>query len=84
MMWFEPGPYTILVDEGRVYGARYYTAHPTTGANWNDMMTWMIDTFGPTSADGVWSPGYRWYANNARFWFRNQEDLTVFLLRWQQ
>ena len=82
MMLFETGAYEILVDEGDVYGARYYTAHPTTGANWNAMMSWMIDTFGPISSDGIWSPGHRWYANNARFWFKDQADLAVFLLKW--
>ena len=24
----------------------------------------------------------RWYANNSRLWFRNEEDLAAFLLRW--
>jgi hypothetical protein len=46
------------------------------------MMEWMINTFGPSAVDGVWTPGMRWYANGAKFWFRNQKDLDWFVLRW--
>jgi len=70
------------LSEGRVYGARYLTVHPTNGAKWNDMMEWMVKTFGPTAHDGVWTPGMRWYANNAKFWFRNEQDRMLFVLKW--
>jgi hypothetical protein len=42
----------------------------------------MENSFGPTAHDGVWTPDMRWYANNAKFWFRNKKDLEWFLLRW--
>lgn len=74
--------YTLKVDEGRVYGARYLTVHPSNGSAWNEMMAWMVETFGPTAHDGVWTPSMRWYANNAKFWFRNEQDLTLFILKW--
>ena len=71
------------LSEGAVYGQRYHTVHPAnSGAQWNTMMTWMIDTFGPTAVDGVWTPNLRWYANNAKFWFRDKKDLNWFMLRW--
>ena len=70
------------LSEGRVAGARYLTVHPTNGARWNEMMAWTVETFGPTAHDGVWTPGMRWYANNAKFWFRNEQDLTMFILKW--
>jgi len=73
---------TLEVSEGRVYGARYLTVHPTNGDKWNDMMSWMVETFGPTAHDGVWTPNMRWYANNAKFWFRNKKDLAWFMLKW--
>ena len=79
MGWHE---YKLELDEGRVYGARYLTVHPSNGSAWNEMMTWMVETFGPTAHDGVWTPGMRWYANNAKFWFRNQKDRDWFVLRW--
>lgn len=70
------------LDEGRVYGARYLTVHPNNGARWNEMMEWMVETFGPTAHDGVWTPNMRWYANNAKFWFRNAKDRDWFILKW--
>jgi len=83
------GPeYQLKIEEGRVYGARYYTVQPMgwgwhEGAvGWSKMMTWTVNTYGPTNKEGVWYPGERWYANNAKFWFRNQEDLTMFVLKW--
>ena len=76
------GWHNLELKEGRIYGARYLTVHPSNGWHWNEMMEWMITTFGPTAHDGVWTPNMRWYANNAKFWFRNEKDLTLFLLRW--
>jgi hypothetical protein len=83
----------VIVErsEGRVFGARYWTAHPVLQADWvygehrqwDEMIAWMIETFGPTAKDGVFTPGQRWYVNNAKFWFREEKDLLVFLLRWQ-
>jgi len=76
------GWHELELNEGRVYGARYLTVHPTNGAKWNDMMAWMVETFGPTAHDGVWTPSMRWYANNAKFWFRNEADQLLFVLKW--
>jgi hypothetical protein len=70
------------ISEGTVYGQKYLGVHPTSGNRWNDMMTWMVDSFGPTAQDGVWTADQRWYANNARFWFRDKKDLEWFMLRW--
>jgi hypothetical protein len=75
--------------EGRVFGARYYTVQPKfdhwsifVTENWDDMVAWCVQTFGPTPSDGIWTPGSRWYVNNAKFWFRKEEDKMLFLLRW--
>ena len=76
------GWHKLELSEGRVYGARYLTVHPNNGAKWNEMMAWMIGTFGPSAEDGIWTPDMRWYANNAKFWFRDEKDLTMFILRW--
>jgi len=71
------------ISEGRVHGARYLTVHPNNGARWNEMMAWMVGTFGPSADDGIWTPDQRWYANNAKFWFRDTKDLEWFLLKWK-
>jgi len=76
------GWHELELDEGRVYGARYLTVHPNNGWHWNEMMEWTVEQFGPTAHDGVWTPGMRWYANNAKFWFRNPKDRDWFVLRW--
>ena len=77
-----------LIDTGTVYGIRYHTVAPT-GLNWQDMSQWCQETFG-ASTGSIWAeyhtpdPGERWYENNAKFWFRDEADLALFLLRWQQ
>jgi hypothetical protein len=49
------------------------------------MEAWCKETFG-ASTGSIWSawqePGERWYANNSKFWFRDEADQTWFLLRW--
>ena len=70
------------ISEGTVYGQKYLTVHPTSGNRWNEMMAWTVKTFGPSAEDGVWTPDQRWYANNARFWFRDAKDLEWFMLKW--
>ena len=76
------GWHKLELSEGRVYGARYLTVHPNNGSRWNEMMDWMVSTFGPSAEDGVWTPDQRWYANNAKFWFRDKQDLEWFMLKW--
>jgi len=87
--------YQLIYDTGTVYGKRYYTVKPQwepdrTGwynPPWNDMMAWCIETFGPCES-AIWGepttpePMERWYANNAKFWFRDQRDRDWFTLRW--
>jgi hypothetical protein len=74
----------IEQSEGTVYGCRYYTAKPQVEStpSWDKIIAWVVDTYGPTPEDGVWTPNARWYVNNAKFWFRNLEDVTMFVLRW--
>jgi len=68
---------------GKVFGQEYLTVAPMNAEGmWPDMMSWMVITFGPSTKDGVWIPNQRWYANNAKFWFRDQKDRDWFVLRW--
>ena len=87
---FKPQPLTdIKLDEGRVYGARYYTVEPV-GGSWADMEQWCTDTFGKHGG-AIWGhdpkkppfPCERWYMNNSKFWFREVKDRDWFLLRWR-
>jgi len=68
---------------GKVFGHDYLTVAPMNAEGmWGDMMEWMVNSFGPTHKDGAWAPNQRWYANNAKFWFRDQKDRDWFVLRW--
>ena len=77
----------IVLSEGRVYGARYYTAEPV-GGNWREMEAWCYEAFGDDSypiwgEDKAPEPAQRWYKNNRKFWFRNEADRTMFVLKWR-
>jgi hypothetical protein len=82
---------TLEQSEGTIYGVKYYAISPIFPAHaptwfkpeWNIIVEWCIDTYGPTPEDGVWTPAARWYVNNAKFWFRNERDMLLFLLKWQ-
>lgn len=83
----------LVVEEGTVCGVKYQTVRfyfswdlngDWGGINaWDQMSQWCEQSFGPTPEDGVWTAGARWYANNSKFWFRDPEDLSLFLLKWQ-
>jgi hypothetical protein len=75
--------YYLEYSTGTVFGQEYLTVAPMNAEGlWPDMMSWMVETFGPSARDGVWTPDQRWYANNAKFWFRDQKDRDWFVLRW--
>jgi hypothetical protein len=77
----------LVLSQGTVYGSRYYCVEPV-GGNWMDMEVWCLDTYG--NPGSLWQetknltpePNQRWYMNDRKFWFRNERDRTVFILRW--
>lgn len=77
----------IVLSEGTVYGARYYTAEPI-GGNWLEMEAWCYETFGDDTQP-IWGeskapePAQRWYKNARKFWFRNEKDRMLFVLKWR-
>ena len=77
----------LILSEGTVYGSRYHTVEPV-GGNWAQMEIWCHDTFGEANSS-IWAessapePAQRWYMNNRKFWFRNESDRTMFILRWR-
>jgi hypothetical protein len=76
----------LKLSEGKVYGSRYYCVEPV-GGSWLRMETWCLDTFG--SNGSVWDkdkapkPNARWYMNDRRFWFREEKDRMMFVLKWR-
>ena len=77
----------LILGEGEVYGARYHTVEPV-GGNWQEMEAWCYKTFG-YAGDTLWGesdapePAQRWYMNNRKFWFHNERDRMVFILKWR-
>lgn len=78
----------IVLAERRVHGARFYTAEPI-GGSWLEMETWAMDTYGGPGEfwsrhDFAWPECPRWFMNDRKFWFRNERDRTLFILRWSR
>ena len=80
----------LILSEGTIYGSRYYCVEPV-GGNWREMEDWCIQICGETTGS-IWAeavnktipqPGERWYGNNRKFWFRNEQDRTMFVLKWR-
>jgi hypothetical protein len=77
----------LKLSEGTVYGSRYYCVEPI-GGNWMDMEVWCMDMFGGPG-DKIWGeekapePVRRWYMNNRKFWFHDELDRMVFVLKWR-
>lgn len=77
----------IKLAEGTIYGSRYYTAEPI-GGNWFEMEIWCREIFGNDTspiwgADKAPEPEQRWYMNNRKFWFREEKDRMMFVLKWR-
>lgn len=76
----------LICNTGTVFGKRYHTVEPV-GGNWIEMELWCTETFGPAS--NVWdtmkdsSELGRWYMNDRKFWFLDDKDQTMFLLKWR-
>lgn len=84
----------MKLDSGTVYGKKYHTvqpvfeAHPQTWfrKEWEEMEDWCVQTMGIPG--NIWAdsgspkPNHRWYMNDSRFWFRDETDLIMFMIRW--
>lgn len=80
----------LVLSEGTVFGARYYCVEPV-GGNWIDMEAWASEVYGEPaevwnvgkSEEFIWPNCGRWYKNDRRFWFRDEKDRTMFIMRWR-
>jgi len=47
--------------------------------DWHEMSLWMLDTFG----DSNWlKENALWVGSDRKYWFRREQDRTLFLLKW--
>lgn len=75
----------LRISTGTVFGAKFHTVEPI-GGNWLQMEAWAIETFGnPSKVWDTMDSGQvgRWYMNDRKFWFRNEQDLTMFIMKWR-
>ena len=77
----------LILTEQPVHGARYYCVEPR-GGNWIEMEAWVRERCGEPgdmweSNDWCWPETARWLQNNRKFWFRNEADRTMFILKWR-
>ena len=76
----------LILSEGTVYGSSYYCVEPV-GGSWTEMELWCMQAFGETTGsiygENVPEPAQRWYMNNRKFWFRDQADQLMFVMKWR-
>jgi hypothetical protein len=76
----------LKLTEGTVYGSKYYCVEPVGGI-WREMEYWCLEHFGSVG-EHIWGekasePAQRWYMNNRKFWFRDEQDRLIFVMRWR-
>lgn len=79
-----------VLSQGTVYGIQYHCVEPR-GIPWQEMEHWALKQYGPPGS--IWDirrpsspsprPNCRYYMNDSKFWFKDQQDLVVFLLKWR-
>jgi len=77
--------YKLTASTGKVFGQDYYCVEPTgwiwrNEIEWKDMVAWCEETM-EREPDTI-TPNLRWYVNGGMFWFRDETDRTMFMLRW--
>lgn len=76
--------FRLELTEGTVFGQKYYCVEPQ-GWIWRefefkDMVAWCEETM-EREPDTI-TPNLRWYVNSGQFWFRDEADRTMFVMKW--
>lgn len=76
--------FRLELSEGTVFGQKYYCVEPL-GWIWRDfefkdMVAWCEETM-EREPDTI-TPNLRWYVNSGQFWFRDEADRIMFIMRW--
>jgi hypothetical protein len=76
--------FRLELSEGTVFGQKYFCVEPQ-GWIWRDfefkdMVSWCEATM-EREADTI-TPNLRWYTSGGQFWFRDELDRTMFVMRW--
>lgn len=76
--------FRLELTEGTVFGQKYYCVEPL-GWIWRDfefkdMQAWCEETM-EREPDTI-TPNLRWYVSGGQFWFRDEADRTMFVMKW--
>jgi hypothetical protein len=77
-----------ILNDATVFGCKYFSLEPSWDKwgnrkeEWDNWVRWCVLTYGGTGDLFTQEPVAKWYANSGRLWFRNEEDVTMFLLKW--
>lgn len=53
--------------------------HNYDSTDWHNIGEWMVATFG----DSDWSvKNASWVGSNYKYWFRDEQDRTMFIMKW--
>jgi hypothetical protein len=69
--WAQPERDLLFRSDGSPFGDRR-----ARHANTEPLAAWCVERFGPDERNK------RWTQNHDMFWFRDESDLTMFLIRW--
>jgi len=80
---------TITIENKKWHGCKYKAVKPFLSSwslrrnedKWNEISQWCYDMYG-RPGDPFTDVAERWYLNNSAYWFRNEEDVMMFMLRW--
>lgn len=77
----------LILTEQLIQESCYYCVQPI-GGSWLEMEAWVRSMCGEPgdmweSDDWCWPESARWLQNNRKFWFRNEEDRTMFIMKWR-
>ena len=74
------GPKKVPMKTGKARGwlGEYHWVSPAqdpdAADNTQDAITWCLEHFGKS--------GHRWYENQSKFFFKDERDMSMFILRW--
>lgn len=73
-------PSDVRVSTGAVFGQKYHTVVLVGG--WDVTRRWCTEQFGGCG-DVHKNTNARWYENSQAYWFRDEDDVLAFILRWK-
>ncbi len=83
---YDPPLTELKCSYGEFLDTKFYCVEPV-GGRWTEMESWVRNTFGEPGdmwpkEHFMWPETPRWLQNNSKFWFRDEADRTLFLMKY--